>query len=235
MRADSAANERTGGDTQVENPRRDRHGHRCGIIGGVVDYLVLKGDIVGRSRHAPEGTQADNQRDSGCGRIQQEQAEEHTEEGNGDETRRVAGIEARESDAAQYACATEEHEGDGDEALGHVGDLKEEWFDVGVARVVCRGKKEGERENADKRAVAEYLGHAAYRESAVARYLGQRAEEVDESEQRKGSNAEEGHAPAYLQADKPSERQSDNHGDRCACYNHAECQRSVRVGDDMYG
>ena len=172
MRADSAANERAGGDAQVEDARRDRHGNGCGIISGVVDYLVLKGDIIGRSRHAPESTQADNQRDSGCGRIQKEQTEEHTKEGNGDETRRIAGIEARESDAAQYACATEEHEGDGDEALGHAGDLKKEGFDVGVARVVCRGKKEGERENADKSAVAEYLGHASYREAAVARYLG---------------------------------------------------------------
>ena len=233
MRADSATDKRAGGDTKVENTRRYRHGNGCGIVGGVVDYLVLKGDIIGRSRHSPESTQADNQRDSRCGRIQKEQAEEHAEERKRDEKRGIARVEARKSDAAQYACAAKKHKREGDKALGHVCHLKEEGFDVRVARVVRRGEKERERENADERAVAEYLGHTANGETTVARYAGKRAEEVDKGEERKGGNAEESHAPADLQADKPPERQSENHGDRGARDDHAEGKRAMRLGDDM--
>lgn len=235
MNADVAAYEGAAAYAEVEDAREDGHCYGGAFGSGDVDEVGLHGYVVGCGGEAHEGAYDNADHYVERGGKQQSHGDGQPCHGGGYEGEAVAVVVAREGQTAQKSCSTENHQCGRYEFVAHAARLFKERLNVGIAHVVGCRYEQREDEDAHQGTVVEQSGELAWRETSSTGHFGKCGGYVEEGAEGKNADAEERHAPAYVETDDAAYGHAENHGDARSRYHHAQRNRTVAWRCDAYG
>ena len=218
-------------DTDVEDARKDGHGHRGCPHRDVADEFGLEGDVEQRRRTADDQAGGDHRPCPARSGLPQEERDDQAQQTSPDDAIAEMIVKPGKDETPQEAADAEEHERRRDALVAKGSNGLEKGLDIAVRCKIGRRKQDGQDIDADDDGILEQLGQVVAGKSGVAGQLGKDKGQIDEHGQGRYRNDQKSHAPAGIEADDPSQGQAEDHGDSRASDDHAQGQGPMSSRD----